>query len=113
MVLKTPSPYAKFRSSEALPVDRRVVAKLAQRVLADHRNTSFFVKAGIPENMVLLLYEDIFALTTRLVLDVALTFEFRCLGHSLKIAIEADEDLHNAPGWDVALDRGSFGRFDS
>merc|ERR1712137_93606 len=45
-------------------------------------------------------------------MGVALTFELRCLGHSVKVSIEADDMLHLAPGWDVPLHQGTFGSFD-
>jgi len=109
--LKTPS-HVSLRSNESRPLDQRIVTRLAERVLQDHIHMSHFVKLGLPEKMVLALYEDIFALTIRFIFDIALTFKFRCLGHTVKITIDADDMLHTAPGWDVPLDQGAFGRFD-
>lgn len=112
VLLKTPSDIRFRSSSGAKPLDQRVIKKLAQRVMSDHLGVSVFRKMGIPESFIVSMYEDIFALTIRIVMDVALTFQFRCLGHSVKISIDADDMLHTAPGWDVALDHGAFGRFD-
>ena len=66
----------------------------------------------MPEPAVLALYEDIIALTTRLALDVILSVNVRCLGHSVRLSVNMDEMLHTAPGWKVALDEGAFGHFD-
>jgi hypothetical protein len=109
--LRTPSDIS-LRSNESCPLDQRIVTRLAERVLQDHSDTSTLAKLGTPKNMVLALYEDIFALTIRFIFDIALTFKFRVLGHTVKISIDADDMLHTAPGWDVPLDEGAFGRFD-
>jgi hypothetical protein len=85
---------------------------LAERVLADHKSMSLTLALGVPEAAVLALYEDIIALSTRLTLDVMLSADLRCLGHSVRVSVTMDEMLHTAPGWNVAIEEGAFGHFD-
>lgn len=95
-------------------MDPRVIKLLAKRTVGDHSSTSsaYLVEMGIPITLVERLYEDVIALSVRLVLDVSLTFQIRCLGHRVTCQITPDDMLHNAPGWEVALDEGPFGLFD-
>jgi len=113
-LLKQASDISKFRSSGASEMDPRVIKLLAKRTVGDHTSTSsaYLVEMGIPITLVERLYEDVIALSVRLVLDVSLTFQIRCLGHRVTCQITPDDMLHNAPGWEVALDEGPFGLFD-
>jgi len=110
--LKTPSSkrLARRRGS---PLDLEFIKLLADRAVKDHQLTSpYLLEFGIPLPLVRRLYEDIIALSVQLTLDVCFTFEIRCLGHTLKCEILADEHLHTAPGWEVGLESGVFGRFE-
>merc|ERR1719204_2779733 len=90
---------------------------LAKRTCEDHavdgkRIAPWLSELGLPISLVERLYEDIIALSVRLVLDVSLTFKVRVLGHSLTCQITPDDMLHTASGWDVSLEQGAFGMFD-
>lgn len=112
VLLKKPSDITGFGPTEAEPVDMRVVRRLAKRTVDDHKVSSpYLIEMGIPMPLVLRLYEDVIALVMRLVIDIIFTFEIRCLGHSLTCKITADSMLHNAPGWDIEIERGAFGLF--
>jgi hypothetical protein len=111
LLVKEGSENSRLRGSSSR-LDPRVVHILAERVLADHKGMSLSLSLGVPEAAVLALYEDIIALTTRLALDVMLSADLRCLGHSVRVSITMDDMLHTAPGWKVAIDEGAFGHFD-
>jgi hypothetical protein len=111
LLVKEGSENSRLRGSPA-SLDPRVVHILAERVLADHKKMSLSLALGVPERAVLALYEDIIALTTRLAMDVMLSADLRCLGHSVRVSVTMDDMLHTAPGWNVALDEGAFGHFD-
>eukprot|EP00440_Ansanella_granifera_P006389 gb/GFBE01006929.1/.p1 GENE.gb/GFBE01006929.1/~~gb/GFBE01006929.1/.p1 ORF type:complete len:370 (+),score=79.05 gb/GFBE01006929.1/:1-1110(+) len=112
-LLKQPSEMANLRCDPSAALDSRVVRLLAKRTVEDHKDTSgYLVELGIPVKLAERLYEDIIALCFRLVMDVSLTFQIRCLGHKLTCQISADDMLHEAPGWNVALAEGAFGLFD-
>ena len=105
------SEVARFKGGSAWHIDERVIERLVDRVMADQKDRPGLFKQ-MPHSVTQLLYKDVISLTLRLLFDIALTFELRCLGHSLTVRIKPDEMLHEAPGWDVALEEGIFGRFD-
>jgi hypothetical protein len=113
VLLKKSSDILKFRPIVgATPLDKRMVQRLAARVVADHRgDTPFFLELGMPDALVRRLYEDLVALVLRVVFDISFTFKIRFFGHSLTCTIKPDDMLHQAPGWDLSLDSGTFGRF--
>eukprot|EP00930_Biecheleria_cincta_P088302 TRINITY_DN77538_c0_g1_i1.p1 TRINITY_DN77538_c0_g1~~TRINITY_DN77538_c0_g1_i1.p1 ORF type:complete len:364 (-),score=84.51 TRINITY_DN77538_c0_g1_i1:38-1129(-) len=113
-LLKQPSGTARLKvSGKEAPIDERVIRLLARRTIEDHQNDHpYLMELGLPQKLVERLYEDIIALSVRLVFDTVLSFQIRCLGHTLNCQISADELLHEAPGWNVALDEGAFGLFD-
>jgi len=108
-LIKQPSKLSKLSGSSAMPLDQKVVSRLARRVFGDHDAA---LTMGLPEPLALRLHEDIIALTFRLLYDIVLTFQVRCLGHSIRCEISVDSMIHKAPGWDVALEQGAFGKFD-
>ncbi|CAK0875777.1 unnamed protein product, partial [Prorocentrum cordatum] len=115
-LLKQKSERSSFRHSSDVGIDDRVIKLLAKRTLSDHVKDGRFLspylaELGLPFAMVTKLYEDIIALSFRLVLDVSMSFEIRCLGHTMTCHISSDDMLHEAPGWDVALEEGAFGIF--
>lgn len=116
-ILKDASCVSQFRHSGQAEVDPSVMRLLAKRICEDHVIDGKFVspylhELGLPTALVERLYEDMIALSVRLVLDVSLTFKVRCLGHSLTCQITPDDLLETAPGWQVALEQGAFGLFD-
>merc|ERR1712151_1098945 len=94
--------------------DPKFFERLANRVVDDHQETSsrYLRELGIPMPVVRLLYRDIIALSARLVLDVCLSIQIRCLGHTITLQISPDDHILDAPGWDVDLRRGVFGTFE-
>ncbi|CAE8722524.1 unnamed protein product [Polarella glacialis] len=112
--LKQPSEVSKLHLSPAGEFDPRVIKLLAKRSIGDHVNSdaAYLKELGLPTFLIESLYEDIIALSVRLVFDVSLTFQIRCLGHKLTCEISPDAMLHTAPGWEVALEEGAFGLFE-
>lgn len=108
-LLQQKSKRSTLHNSKHLPLNQQVIRRLANRVLVDHEKEE---SLNLPGHLMLRLYENIVALVFRLVLDVLLTVEVRCLGHSLKLNITADDMIETAPGWDIALEEGAFGVFD-
>jgi len=95
-------------------LDPKFIERLAKRVVDDHKETSPYLKEmGIPMPVVRLLYQDIIALSYRLVLDVCFSLEFRILGHSVTLQVTPDAAICDAPGWDVDLASGVFGTFEA
>mmetsp|Transcript_23568 Transcript_23568/g.74228 ORF Transcript_23568/g.74228 Transcript_23568/m.74228 type:complete len:356 (-) Transcript_23568:37-1104(-) len=117
-LLKQPSRRCRFNNScSSSAPDAQVMKLLAKRAIGDHiidgkLVSPYLQELGIPMGLVERLYEDIITLAVRLVFDVSLTFQIRCLGHNVTCQITPDEMLHKAPGWDVALEKGVFGIFD-
>lgn len=93
--------------AEQYPVDEEIVKKLVNRILSDHEMPDM-MSAEVQRQM----YHNIVTLVFRLWFDLTASFQVRILGHTLTIKIEADEGLAKAPGWEVDLDSGIFGRFE-
>lgn len=117
-LLKQPSERCKLDSSGSSSApDAQVMRLLAKRAISDHiidgkLVSPYLRELGLPMYLVEKLYEDIITLSVRLVFDVSITFQIRCLGHKITCQITPDEMLHTAPGWDIALEEGVFGIFD-
>jgi len=116
-LLAQPSDGSSFKHDAKSNLDPRVAELMARRVCEDHvidgEDVSPYLRElGLPWPVVVRLYQDIITLSITLVLDISLTFQVRCLGHSLTCQITPDEFLHLAPGWEVALEDGAFGVFD-
>jgi len=112
-LLKQKSDFADLRCNHSSDFNSKVIPLLAKRTIDDHKESHpYLMELGIPSTLVEKLYEDIIALSFRLVLDLSCTFQIRCLGHKMTCQISADEMVHKAPGWSVALAEGAFGLFD-
>jgi len=115
-LLWQPSPLNAFHHSSAATVDTQIVKRLAKRALGDKADEELSVPAyledlGLDAEKVQELYEDVVALAVRIVMDVGLTKQIRCLGHEVTVNIRPDEALHTAPGWESSLEEGVFGLF--
>lgn len=116
-LLWQPSPLNAFRHSNA-PLDPHLVKCLTQRCLGDTLSSPeslppYLEELGLdsqPEK-VEELYEDIVALSVRIMMDVGLTKQIRILGHEITVNVKPDDLLHTAPGWEVSLEEGVFGLF--
>jgi len=106
--LKRQSFCAKWRVSTKHNVDEQIVAKLVRRVMSDHGLEDSDLSTEVQKQV----YHNIITLLFRLVFDLIDSSQLRVLGHTVTINVEADENLAEAPGWDIPLDQGIFGRFD-
>lgn len=110
-LLKRPSRRSRWRVSKHHDVDQAIVRKLTDRMMKDHKDD--IQKAGWSPEVQRQLYENVVTIVFRVVFDVMDSCQFRILGHTVTVNIEADADLEKAPGWDVPLEDGIFGCFDS
>lgn len=107
-LLRRQSLRARWRVSSKYKVDQQIVEKLMRRVMADHGSGPDIMGAEVQAQM----YQNIITLIFRLVFDLTDSCQLRVLGHTVTINIEIDDNLAEAPGWDISLDSGIFGRFD-
>jgi len=108
--LKRQSFRSKWRVSKKYKVDEAIVQRLVERVRADHAESGPDI---LGQEVRQQMYKNIITLLFRLIFDLADSCQLRVLGHTVTINIDIDEDLAQAPGWDISLDSGIFGRFDS
>lgn len=89
-------------------VDSEIVSKLVSRIMADHPLEPDIMAHEVQRQM----YENIVTLVFRLAFDLIDSCQLRVMGHTVSLNIEVDDDVAAAPGWDINLDSGIFGRFD-
>ena len=80
VLIKQPSSISGLSGGGGAPLDLRVVRRLALRAIGDHlppKGQADLHELGLPRPLIERLYEDLIALTLRLVLDVCLTFQVR------------------------------------
>lgn len=106
-ILKRESIRSRWNVSSRYKVNEEVVKKLVNRVMADHGSSSEIIGTEVQQQ----IYQNIITLVFRVVFDLTDSCQLRVLGHTVTIHIEADEGLADAPGWDISLDSGIFGRF--
>jgi len=107
-LLKEHSWRAQWRVSKKYRVQPEIVAKLVKRIMADHPEEPDIMSREVQRQM----YENIVGLVFRLVFDLIDSYQLRVLGHAVTLNIEVDDDIASAPGWEIDLDSGIFGRFD-
>jgi len=107
-LLKDRSHRAHWRVSKKYRVQPEIVAKLVKRIMADHAEEPDIMSQEVQRQM----YENIVSLVFRLVFDLIDSYQLRVLGHAVTLNIEVDDDIAAAPGWEIDLDSGIFGRFD-
>lgn len=108
-LLRRRSIRAQWRVSKKYTVDQEIVKRLVRRVMADHGTGPDILGAEVQQQM----YHNVVTLIFRLVFDLMDSCQLRVLGHTVTINIDVDANLAQAPGWDISLDSGIFGRFDS
>lgn len=107
-LLKDRSWRSQWRVSSRYQVDSEIVTKLVTRIMKDHPLEPDIMAREVQRQM----YENIVTLVFRLAFDLLDSCQLRVLGHGVTINIEVDENIAKAPGWEIDLDSGIFGRFD-